>query len=462
MLIPYLLIPCLLIAFAIIGYLRCRRNLSPTHPARIGFLVGLFSLPLCVIIFLVLLSMIQSSTGALWIFALPFYAAAGSLLIGTLAWSAAAIYQFLRKSSADNANIGRTHAVIAMLVFFIISVPLAIVAYEETWVCRAASQQASVEDLWSIFRHFSSKTNRFVLAALAKNPKTPPDLLLAIAQVKDPELFEKHSTIRDFLKSDFLAVQRRVIRNPNVTPEVLTELAKCRNEYILGDVAANRKTTEEVLRAIHARSTSDAYLLNWGLAQNPNTPMEILQELAKSKDEYTKKLAGNTLAEIGKANTHPASEMMRELARRISNGDATAFEELQRITKELYRNINYEKDKERVMSNLARMHEAFDFLGEEAGKGNQPAFEALKRALRAPDLASFAPDALGIASAAGKSEALEILLKPDDWGILLSSAVFALQRPAKQKNERAIRFLKDVLKNPENRALWHAANEGLK
>ncbi|MBI5688277.1 MAG: hypothetical protein HZC54_24660 [Verrucomicrobia bacterium] len=156
-----------------------------------------------------------------------------------------------------------------------------------------------------------------------------------------------------------------------------------------------------------------------------------------------------------------AKQTMRELATRIVGGDPKAFDELLDTATKLYRSIDYAKERDRVISNLALMRAAYDILGEQAGKDNARAFEALKQSLGRRPLSSFAPDALGIAAALGHAEALQILLHHDQHGILKSSAVFALQAPAEKNNAQAIAFLIAVLDDPSARALWYGASQGL-
>jgi len=156
-----------------------------------------------------------------------------------------------------------------------------------------------------------------------------------------------------------------------------------------------------------------------------------------------------------------AKQTMRDLATRIAKGDEKAFDQLCDTAGKLYRNINYQTDRQRLTSNFAIMHAAYDLLGEQAGKGNAKAFEALKRSLTVEHLRSFAPDALGIAAALGHAEALQILLHHDQHKILKSSAVFALRASAEKKNAQAIAFLIAVLDNPADRPLWYGASQGL-
>src|SRR5262249_51188870 len=99
------------------------------------------------------------------------------------------------------------------------------------------------------------------------------------------------------------------------------------------------------------------------------------------------------------------------------------------------------KERDRVMLLLGRMHAAFDVLGEEAGKGNEKALEALKKCIgprgRIP---SFAPDALGLAAAGGNKEAFDILSHYEQWNILESSARFAMVRPIEANFEPAVDY----------------------
>jgi hypothetical protein len=158
----------------------------------------------------------------------------------------------------------------------------------------------------------------------------------------------------------------------------------------------------------------------------------------------------------------PTTATMRALAERIANGDQSAFEELRDTATELYRDIDFNKERERVLSNLVLMRAAFNVLGEQAAKGNDKSFQALKTCLGTSNhLSPFAPDALGLAAAAGNTEALEILLHHDRWGIILSSTVFALRPAAENNDERAVDFLIGVIENPSDRPLWHGASEGL-
>lgn len=165
------------------------------------------------------------------------------------------------------------------------------------------------------------------------------------------------------------------------------------------------------------------------------------------------------------ATTHVAGRVtpasMRALAGQIALGDPAAYGRLEEIANELYRDINFETERERVMSNLVLMNAAFDELGAKAGAGNQHAMEALKNATTSPRLRGGAAYALGTAAAAGNKEALDMLLNFEQNGILLSSAVGALEKCGNKNEPRAVALLVSVLNDPKAKPLWHMASQGL-
>jgi curli biogenesis system outer membrane secretion channel CsgG len=162
-----------------------------------------------------------------------------------------------------------------------------------------------------------------------------------------------------------------------------------------------------------------------------------------------------------RANEVVSEDAMHTLGLHVAEGRQGAFEELLDIAGKLYQGIDYNKDRNRLIANLKLMHAAYDILGEQTGKGNPRAFDAVKRSLGINHLRSFAPDALGIAAAYGHQESLDMLLHYSRWGMLKSSVVFALRPAAEKNNAQAIDFLVAVLDNPRERALWFGASQGL-
>ncbi len=168
------------------------------------------------------------------------------------------------------------------------------------------------------------------------------------------------------------------------------------------------------------------------------------------------------LAVVASTQPVPTEQEMAALADRIIAGDPAATKKLEVIATDLYRGINYQQEQERVMTNLGLMKAAYDKLGEAAGGGNAKAMDALQYSLKSRShLRSFAPDALGMAAAAGNKQAMDLLLDYKKYGMLLSSTVFAMAKPAETSDPRAVKFLIDVTKDPKSKGLWDAAHREL-
>ena len=166
------------------------------------------------------------------------------------------------------------------------------------------------------------------------------------------------------------------------------------------------------------------------------TPLAWAEERAMDDIADRLRAATGTPSSIGPKP--PSCDAMRDIAQRIAAGEPEAFEELVQATGTLYRGINYQTEHARIKSNLIRMHAAFNTLGEDAGKGNEAAFQALKKSMSADGLSSFATDALGMAAAGGNTNALDILVHYQEAGILESTAIFALAKPVEAGVDPAI------------------------
>jgi hypothetical protein len=163
------------------------------------------------------------------------------------------------------------------------------------------------------------------------------------------------------------------------------------------------------------------------------SPIDGATPLAWAEEQAMDDIADKLRAAAGTASSSgpepPAREAMRDIARRIAAGEPEAYEELVQTTGTLYRGNNHQMAPARIRSNGIRMQAAFNLLGEEAAKGNEAAFQALKKSLSADWLSSFAPDALGMAAAGGNTNALDILVHYQEAGLLESTAIFALAKP---------------------------------
>lgn len=150
-----------------------------------------------------------------------------------------------------------------------------------------AALAMDVPQLSAYFARGHLRRDAFVLGAIAQNPAADAELLDGIARLEDDSLHTAMGSLFPLLGENRkgLAVMRLVARHANVEEPTLVWLSRSPDDYVLGDVAANRKTPVDVLTRLHGRGD---YLIEWGLARNPRTPPAILQQLSSSSNEYTR------------------------------------------------------------------------------------------------------------------------------------------------------------------------------
>jgi len=98
--------------------------------------------------------------------------------------------------------------------------------------------------------------NRLVREAIAKNPNTPTEILKELSQ-------DRIATVRS-----------SVAENPNTPTEILKKLSQDRFTIVRGSVAKNPNTSTEILKELCQ--------VGRVAVENPKTPLEFLQQLAKS------------------------------------------------------------------------------------------------------------------------------------------------------------------------------------
>jgi hypothetical protein len=163
-----------------------------------------------------------------------------------------------------------------------------------------------------------------------------------------------------------------------------------------------------------------------------------------------------------------AGDIGRELGQAVVRGDPGALDKVAELSKAALKSFNTKRvgldDTQRSelsSRTFASVQAAFDVIGEAAVKGNQVAIAAVERALQFQELKGLAVPIVGTLAGNGNETALEMLLNPDKYGILLSSSVFALRSAAEAGNAKAIDALAAVTKNGKNQALWYEVAQGL-
>lgn len=152
--------------------------------------------------------------------------------------------------------------------------------------------QMNAEQLDTFVSTADLGNDKFALGAVCLNRQTTAETLARIAVKDDPELYEKMWSSPEIMGENTrgYAVMRLIAMHPNVTNEILVTLAGSPDPYVVGDIAGNARAPQAALEDIYARLdeyATNAYLLEWGLAANQNTPQHIVASLATSRNEYT-------------------------------------------------------------------------------------------------------------------------------------------------------------------------------
>lgn len=258
----------------------------------------------------------SSSTAAIGYIFVPFAAAAESLFCGAIGYSIGAAIRACRTRE-------RRHVLIALvgIALSVIGVGLLVLdASRDREVAETVAAIAGMDDagLGTFLNSHEHRTNLYALGAVAMNPLASGKTLARIAALGNPRLHQKYGGPAELMSGNRkgLAVMRLVARHANVTPATLELLASSPDSNVLGDVAANEATPRAVIERLYRRlnSTPDAYLVEWGLAYNVATPVDIMLELARqSRNQYT-------LYKL--ANNPGAAAVVRSLAaKRLRDGD---------------------------------------------------------------------------------------------------------------------------------------------
>ena len=227
-----------------------------------------------------------SSTAAIGFIFVPLIAAAAAVPSGVWGLALGCVWLSLRGAQRYFP------AVLVMAWVVTLAAPAAIgwevwrgLALERAVAEVKGMSAAQLEDAFERSRWSGDK---FFLGAIAQHKRASERLLERIAQLPDPELYEKMGSFWDVMGANRkgLAVMRLVAAHPNAGAAALETLAaKPEAEYVLSDVLRNPKTPMKVLER-HFGSTD--YLVEWGLALNSNTPPAVLERLSKSANQYTR------------------------------------------------------------------------------------------------------------------------------------------------------------------------------
>lgn len=163
-----------------------------------------------------------------------------------------------------------------------------------------------------------------------------------------------------------------------------------------------------------------------------------------------------------------AADLGRELGLAVVRGDPGALDKVAELSRAALKTFNPNRVKmddtqrgEVAARALAPVQAAFEVIEEAAVKGDRVAIAAVERAVLIPELKGNAVQIVGTLAGQGSQAALEMLLNPDNYGILLSSTVSALRPAAEAGNLKAIDALAAVANDNKKQVLWVLVANGL-
>jgi hypothetical protein len=285
-------------------------------PRRAGTIGAILGFCLSFVIGFVTISNSRSSTAAIGYIFLPFSSALVSIPAFATGWCLGYFLTWRRSRIKARKALGFAAALVPLLV--------AVWIINTLWNANDLTQQVhrvqtmNAADLEAVLNQPRLARNKFILGAIAENRNATASVLHRIVRSDFPELHDAMGSHFDVMGSNTqgLAVMRLVARNINTAPGDLERLAESKNEYVLGDVAANPGLSENTLRRLAKRG---GYLVEWGLGRNSHTPKDILATLAMSADEYTRQRVAtnpNTPAEVlGSLSVDPVWHVRGSVAR---------------------------------------------------------------------------------------------------------------------------------------------------
>ncbi len=179
---------------------------------------------------------------------------------------------------------------------------------------------------------------------VASDKRTPPGVLAGLAQMgglaERVEVSLNPSTPVEALailaRDKKLVVRVSAAENPNMAVETLTSLAGDNNRMVRHAVASNPSTPFEVLTNL----ATDMFV-QWSVAQNRNTPRDILQELAGSaQPEVREQVARNENTPI-EVLTRLAEDEDPDVRVAVARNENTPIEVLTKLAKDEDREVRH-------------------------------------------------------------------------------------------------------------------------
>lgn len=272
----------------------------PKKPHKVALLWAVLGFVAVTVVLLVSIFRSTSSTAAIGILFIPFYAIPFALLFYFFGYCLPDLVNWLKGKTSELSVLMKLRATAA--VIFLISGILYLVYGILLTITVNQVQAANESGINTFLERSIFRNNKYALGALVRNPVAVSAVLDQVAQNPNPELHHRMWSVWPVLKGNGkgLAVMRLIALHKNVSETTLLNLSKSPDNYVLSAVAANPKTPVSIIRELYNKSD---YLIQWGLAVNPGVPVDILTKLGESDNMYTR-------SSIARNNSTPVETLL--------------------------------------------------------------------------------------------------------------------------------------------------------
>ncbi len=262
--------------------------------------IGLSSFPLWLAALVRWLIVDPSSTAVVAVYGVPLLAALLSGVVFAATWALVTLGGLA--SSGPRSRQALAKGLTALVILAGLVAWLVPAVHQEILVRKAESSATPAVRLAEIFDNEAAQRDAAIVAALAANPHTPPEVLSRIASSPRPEWRElRVSRLRRLLFApgrNASTVAAALAGNPSLPPGALTGLSSEGGVDVAWNLAQNPTTPPERLSALAERSEAS---VRSAVAYNRSTPAEILVRLARDPEKRVR------LVVAGNPHTPPAT-----------------------------------------------------------------------------------------------------------------------------------------------------------
>lgn len=240
---------------------------------------GLASFPLWLALLVWRLIVDPSSTAAVAIYGVPLLAALLSGVVFAVTWALVTLGGLAKSGSRNRRALAKGFLALSILAG--LAAWLIPAVRQEILIRQAESSATPSARLAELFNSEAVQQDAAIVAAIAANPQTPPEVLASIAASPRPEWKEPR-----------VSRLRRLLLAPGQRPSTVASA-----------IAGNPSLPPDALAGLPTERADAA----WELAQNPRTPPERLSVLAERSEAsvrsavaYNRSTPAGTLARLGR------------------------------------------------------------------------------------------------------------------------------------------------------------------